>query len=284
MPHTVRNGRIGISRVLNTLGTGLLEQVSYEAVGAYSLRKLSNKYNGSAVRVRRSTDNAETDIGFSTAGDFDLSAFATHIGGGNGFSTKKYDQSGRGFHMSLATAAQQYQIVATSALTMKPNFFAPTPSGGYRTTGLVMHNASMTAFIVMRAVGFTFPGGVLQGYSGATPAGATFIACFPDTGRFYFGDGAGANSYAQLSSGVIMNTNHVLCALGGGAGGRQIYTKGVADGTNPTASASFFEPQLGDGYSYLRGYVAEVILYNRPLPVSDVILIQQNQMAYYGIS
>jgi len=42
----------------------LLLDLYPEASAAYSLRKLRNTYIGSAIRVRRSSDNTETDIGF----------------------------------------------------------------------------------------------------------------------------------------------------------------------------------------------------------------------------
>lgn len=61
----------------------LLDQVT-GAAAAYSLRKLRNAYTGSAVRVRRSSDNSEQDIGFS-GNDFDTATFSSFVGaGGNG--------------------------------------------------------------------------------------------------------------------------------------------------------------------------------------------------------
>jgi type III restriction enzyme len=45
----------------------LLDQYS-GAAAAYSLRKLSTSYSGSAIRVRRSSDNAEQNIGFNEIG------------------------------------------------------------------------------------------------------------------------------------------------------------------------------------------------------------------------
>lgn len=42
---------------------GLLDQYG-DATAAYSLRKLRNDYTGSAIRVRRSSDDAERDMGF----------------------------------------------------------------------------------------------------------------------------------------------------------------------------------------------------------------------------
>jgi len=38
--------------------------LSATSTGAYSLRKLRSAYTGSAIRVRRSSDSTEQDIGF----------------------------------------------------------------------------------------------------------------------------------------------------------------------------------------------------------------------------
>jgi hypothetical protein len=46
--------------IRNAARRGILEQLSVESAAAYSLRKLRNAYTGSAIRVRRSVDNAET--------------------------------------------------------------------------------------------------------------------------------------------------------------------------------------------------------------------------------
>jgi len=42
----------------------LLLDTYSSAIVAYSLRKLRTAYSGAAIRVRRSSDNTETDIGF----------------------------------------------------------------------------------------------------------------------------------------------------------------------------------------------------------------------------
>ena len=44
-------------------GVPLLLDLYPSAAAAYSVRKLSNGYSGSAIRVRRSSDNTEQDIG-----------------------------------------------------------------------------------------------------------------------------------------------------------------------------------------------------------------------------
>jgi hypothetical protein len=58
----------------------ILDQISAPSAAAYSLRKLRAAYAGSAIRVRRSTDNAEIDIGFTSTGELDTTALLNHVG------------------------------------------------------------------------------------------------------------------------------------------------------------------------------------------------------------
>ena len=91
------------------------------AACAYSLRLLSLQYNGNCIRVRRSSDNAESDIGFvwnniSKEYIIDTYALLSFVGTGNGFVTTWYDQSGNKNDAYQTTAAQQPQIVISGRL------------------------------------------------------------------------------------------------------------------------------------------------------------------------
>lgn len=87
---------------------------SYTAAVGYSLRKLRTAYSGSAVRVRRSSDNAEQDIGFAS-GRLDTASLLSFCGVGNGFVTTWYDQVGS-TNATQTTAGSQPQIVDTGSL------------------------------------------------------------------------------------------------------------------------------------------------------------------------
>ena len=80
------------------------------AAAAYSLRKLRTAYNGSAIRVRRSNDNAETDIGFFN-NELDTASLNTFVGANSGFITTWYDQSSNTRNITQATAGNQPIIV-----------------------------------------------------------------------------------------------------------------------------------------------------------------------------
>jgi hypothetical protein len=89
------------------------------ATVAYSFRKLRTAYAGSAVRVRRSSDNTESDIGFTANGNFDATAFSSFIGAGSGYIVTWYDQSGNGVNATQATTSAQPQILL-SQVNSKP--------------------------------------------------------------------------------------------------------------------------------------------------------------------
>lgn len=85
------------------------------AGAAYSVRKLSSSYTGAALRVRRSSDNGEQDIGFVGL-DLDTSALSSFVGANNGFVTTWYDQSGNAINLEQTTAAEQPQIVSSGTI------------------------------------------------------------------------------------------------------------------------------------------------------------------------
>jgi hypothetical protein len=94
--------------------TGLLDTYSGAAV-AYSLRQLSSTYSGSAIRVRRSSDNAEQDFGF-VSNVLDTASLLTFCGAGNGFVTTWYDQSGNANNGVQTTGVFQPQIVSSGVM------------------------------------------------------------------------------------------------------------------------------------------------------------------------
>jgi hypothetical protein len=98
---------------VNTPSASLLLDLYPDAVCvAYSLRKLRTAYTGSAVRVRRSSDNTEQDIGF-VADELDTASLLAFCGAGNGFVQTWYDQSGNARDAAQTTQANQPQIVSS---------------------------------------------------------------------------------------------------------------------------------------------------------------------------
>ena len=96
--------------------TSLFLDLYPSASAAYSLRKLRDAYTGSAIRVRRSNDNTEQDIGFNSNNNFDESALSQFAGVNSCFVTTWYDQSGNARNATQTTAANQPRIVNSGTI------------------------------------------------------------------------------------------------------------------------------------------------------------------------
>jgi len=96
----------------------LLDDYGGAAV-AYSLRLLREEYQGSAIRVRRSDDNEEQDIGFQN-NELDTSTLETFCGESDGFVTTWYDQSvDGGDNATQGTASRQPKIVSNGTTILE---------------------------------------------------------------------------------------------------------------------------------------------------------------------
>ena len=85
--------------------------VSPDLVGAYSLRRIFG-YNGNLIRVRRSSDNAEQDIGFS-GNDLDTSGMLNFIlSEGNKYQSDFSDLTGWTNTNSVITSEDGIKLVA----------------------------------------------------------------------------------------------------------------------------------------------------------------------------
>lgn len=98
--------------------TPLLLDTYSGSVGAFSLRKLRTTYTGSAIRVRRSSDNTSLDIGFIN-NQLDTTSLLSFVGSGDGFVSIWYDQTGSGYNFTQNTSSLQPKIVSSGVLLTK---------------------------------------------------------------------------------------------------------------------------------------------------------------------
>lgn len=91
------------------------------ALAAYSLRKLRESYDGPCIRVRRSSDSTEKDIGFmfdsfTTSYVMDAVDLLSFVGSGSGFVTVWYDQSFNEADAIQTSTALQPSIVSSGVI------------------------------------------------------------------------------------------------------------------------------------------------------------------------
>lgn len=173
--------------------TPLLLDLYPNAAAAYSLRKLRTAYTGSAIRVRRSSDNTEQNIGFVN-NVLDEAALTTFCGAGNGFVTTWYDQSGNSINATNSTAANQPQIVS-SGIVIKQNSKPSIQGDG--TNYFLTNNLGSTTVPV-----------------------STFIASIRTSGTGYaydwaMGEAGWATALSAMSSGLEVSTQNFFQWSGG---------------------------------------------------------------------
>ena len=102
---------IGIGAVTGNL----LLDVFPGAEAAYSLRLLRTAYFGPAIRVVRTSDDAEQDIGFLADGDLDVPELETFVGASDGLVTIQYDQV-NGFDLEQTDQDMMPKIIVAGTL------------------------------------------------------------------------------------------------------------------------------------------------------------------------
>jgi len=120
----IKNFNLGENQVKKIyLGNDLVWQYAQDllldlfpnATVAYSLDKLRFGYTGSAIRVRRSSDNTEINIGFVNNA-LDTATLLAFCGAGSGFVTTIYEQSGNSTDFIQTNALRQGRIVVNGVL------------------------------------------------------------------------------------------------------------------------------------------------------------------------
>lgn len=268
--------------------SSILDRLSVSSSAAYSLRKLRNAYTGNAIRVRRSSDNAEADIGFTTSGDLDTVALLAHCGAGSGFVTTWYDQSGNGRNATQTTAGSQPQIVSNGVLDISNGKPAIRFNGSNTFfSGVSLPLSQLTLSSVMNDV---------------TQQGAIRYSIGTDTGSPESG-GRGIFSSFQFSgnqslgyipdAGVPVVQTGFLPTIGQSyvvsltttATESNIRVNGGNNGTGGRITLNqLFIGQRGDNLWYYDGYNSETIVFPSAFSTANRQTLERNQGQYYGIT
>lgn len=185
---------------------------SLTAGAAYSTRKLRTAYAGSAIRVRRSSDNLEADIGFS-GNDLDTAALTAHVGANSGFVVTWYDQTTNGRNITQATAGSQPRIVNAGTIDLENGFptleFDGVDDHLFNTTPWLYANSVMTACFV---AAIPSPASARRIWGEASTTTSAFYMATGGNGAGLFDDLATA--VRNDAGGEIININgtHVLLA------------------------------------------------------------------------
>ena len=203
---TATNGAGSVNADSNTVipiaaFTGLLDTYT-GAAAAYSLRRLSSTYTGNLIRVRRSSDNTEQNIGFVND-VLDTAAISSFVGIGQGYVTTWYDQSGNGRNVTQSTATSQPMIMVAGVLVTRGG----KPAVSFRDTFANLNNSlqnAATGFPVNNVSHFAVSSKRINGADLRTLYSTGILAAADGFGLLYATD---EKLYYQARAGATINSN-----------------------------------------------------------------------------
>lgn len=229
------------------------------AHAAYSLRKLNSDYTGAAIRLRRTSDSEEQDIGFDADGNLDIAACEAFFTGSNLTVKTWYDQSGNGNDMTQSTAAAQpllYNIDGLLKIDGRPGLrFIAGDAFDFDKTGLDRGNLS--SFAVLKFTNLTGTQRVIQLSTGTSER---WYGPVLSSSQFVYahGDGNIGSNAADL-----LNNLHTVIA-GATQGDAEAFLNGTSIGTKALTTGALAGTSKigGTGVDYFNGFIQEVVVYS----------------------
>lgn len=273
-------------------------------IAAYSLRRLYKSFNGSSIRVRRSSDNAEADIGFTRKNTLNTTQLLNFVGSGDGDVMVWSDQTNNGYHLIQEVP---FRIVAsgvlitennnpamrsnntasmsvTTPVTSRSNFTFATvakfytqtiwsPICGIKTNTTTAGNGEP----LLQQNGVSITSNALASHNtGVSDATGNLISITTSNflaQRIAFlsrngGDSLGNGATLRLKINDVFSA--VLVTQSFNVGGLSSTFR--IGGRQQTATA-FFD-----------GVIQEILLFSAALSINDELALMQNQGTYYGLS
>ena len=259
----------------------LLLDLYPSAAVAYSVRKLRTLYTGSAIRVRRSSDNAESDIGFSGA-NLDTSALTTFCSGTNGFVTTWYDQSGNARNATQTTAANQPQIVSSGSVINVNSKPAVTFQDS---TDLLRYQGSTTA-IQTNTMAVVFKFNNTNSYGVVMSIGLTSSLCYTLTAQPVNQRSIYSPSFNCLD-GTATTNQEIWGSTTSGLGSKFWFNGANQTITNPTATFNADQANIligNDTFGSTRlPNVQECVYWATTQSDSNLVAINTNQNTYFNV-
>lgn len=251
--------RLGIIASAFRAAIAFLLDTYPSASAAYSLRKLRTAYSGSAIRVRRSYDNAESDIGFDGSGNLNTAALQSFVGYQN---LNLYSGNFTvGTHwVSTGNASTVLNVVGINGNTTMTTFTENTSNvahGVYANTANKFSNSTgkftVSAYFKQGTRRY-----VLLGYDNGTPNGVGVvidtlnwtIANMTTTSTITASgiENAGGGLYRVFVTGTISGTNTLACTIYGLSSSASGSTVFVGNGS--TIIAGDIQFTVGDMQPY----------------------------------
>lgn len=250
-------------------------------------------YSGPLLRVRRSSDNAETDIYPAANGVLDTAALLAFCGAGSGYVTKMYDQTGQARDSTQTTAGSQWRIVVTGALETINGIVTPrsvTNTSYMADYEFAASGAGWTFGSVASSLSVTGNTQNVIGRDGAGYRTTGIYTQFSSTATATNFNRTGANVVVQSGANAVANTVGIYYLTHTSANVATAYFNGAA-GT-PSAAMTWTTGSLGEyrqgSYSTtavtLLGTIQETWSFPQALTATDLNIIKTWESRKFGVT
>ena len=264
---------------------------TYSSEGGYSMRKISSTATN-CIRVRRSSDNAEQDIGF-VGNDLDTASLLSFVGANDGFVTTWYDQSGNSRDAVNATAATQPRIVNSGVLetkNTKPAIYfnddwlkysgqvVPLATNPFSCFTVSSHETANDYGVIFKSRDLVQTGGGTYVYN-VRDRRADKLNLRVNTTSLYRADLSVQrdNSDYTLLSGFVDSSNNMSAFDNGATGTTDTYS-----GTYTSDAFMIGDPTTTQGSFQLVGHIGEIIILNTDESANRVA-IETDINNYYSV-
>lgn len=263
------------------------------AIMAYSFRKLRTAYTGMACRIRRSSDNAEQDIGFDGSGNFDelaADAFINGAGAASGFIVDWYDQSINARHsLNLTTAQQPLYVASGIGTAARPMlqwdgvddrliYFGP-----YDPLSVFIDSRVTTIFVSWHDSAKLNNGLFITG-------AASRLFELRENGDILFWDLGLADSGGRVQAATPVgwdNNPHIVEVWREASDNQSIVVDGTSlvsgTRTNPAPTGALSLTIGHDGSNGFQGYYAEFVVWSPEIGSTARADVRTDMNAYYGV-
>lgn len=274
----------------------MLDQYS-SAAAAYSLRKLDCDYSGNAIRVRRSSDNTEQDIGFTANGHLDTTTLKSFTGSNSAYVTTWYDQSGNGLNVTQSTSGNQPRIVNAGVIELngtKPSVLFIASSSTYLNGGDILDNDSTYLNIFSVAKFGSAATQTIITKSNADVSQNKY-AMFKLSGSMYnwyidaYTNRSAYSSFSETTIKLVENfSNKTVDSVQVLINGSQlaVNTASIGDAAWNTSYNFYIGAYNGSGGTgvtagfYMDGYISEIVIFKKSVSRAGV---RSNINSYYSI-
>lgn len=257
---------------------------SFPSDMAFSFRKVREAYSGNCVRIRRSSDNTESDFGFQSS-FVDTASIKTFIGSSDAFVVTWYDQSGNSKDVTAPSSSAQPKIATAGVLIYGGGKLCMQYDGSndvLQRSETIEDEAFSCFMVFIRTTATQFM--IVPSFFSS--AGAALFIGSTASARAEIGHFA-SPTYVFVRRGTA--TNNLSLATGIYYGSTFLGSDGFTNSTN-TRSANigsmdrlaFGSFQRSVGTQYYPGQLHEVFIYKSDKS-TDRSTIETNIKNYYGI-